>query len=314
MSSPPVPTIAPHRAAADRPRWSVMVPTHQCASYLGPCLESVLDQLGDAGFADDDVEIVVVDDCSDDAPEAVVRTIGGGRVRFVRNERNLGAIGNFNACLEAAAGEFVHLLHGDDLSTPGFYAAAARVFDDHRAVATFVARTTYIDEHGVAAETTRSERPGSGVWDDALAVLAVSNRVRPPAVAVRRSALEAVGGFRTDLPHAADWEMWARLAAHGPMWFEDRSLARYRRHSASDTAGRVLSGDNIAERLRCIDIIAGHVVAESRPRLVRRARAYSALFAARTALGLVRAGQVRGAANQARAAAGSLVAAARSAS
>ncbi len=144
----------------------------------------------------------------------------------------------------------------------------------------FVARTTYIDEHGVAAETTRSERVGSGRWHDALAVLAVSNRVRPPGVAVRHSALEAVGGFRTDLPHAADWEMWARLAALGPVWFEDRSLARYRRHSASDTAGRVLSGENITERLRCIDIVSESVDADRRASLARRARGYSALFAA----------------------------------
>jgi glycosyltransferase involved in cell wall biosynthesis len=309
MSSSPVPTIPPNGGEHGRPRWSVMIPTHQCAAYLGPCLESVLGQLGDTGFAADDVEIVVVDDCSDDAPEAVVDTIGGGRVRFARNQRNLGAIGNFNACLEAATGEFVHLLHGDDLSAPGFYAAASQVFDDQPGVATFVARTTYIDEHGVAAETTRSERTGSGIWDDALAVLAVSNRVRPPAVAVRRSVLEAVGGFRTDLPHAADWEMWARLAAHGPMWFEDRSLARYRRHSASDTAGRVLSGDNIAERLRCIDLIASHVAPDRRAPLIRRARAYSALFAARTALGLARSGHLGGAGRQLSGAARSLRAA-----
>ena len=104
MSSSPVPTIAPHGPTDGRPRWSVVIPTHQCASYLGPCLESVLGQLGDTGFAGDEVEIVVVDDCSDDAPEAVVDAVGGGRVRFVRNERNLGAIGNFNACLAAATG------------------------------------------------------------------------------------------------------------------------------------------------------------------------------------------------------------------
>jgi len=311
MSSPSVPTITPQDSSGGRPRWSVMVPTHQCASYLGPCLESVLDQLGDPGFAPDQVEIVVVDDCSDDDPEAVVDAVGGGRVRFVRNERNLGAIGNFNACLAAATGELVHLLHGDDLSAPGFYATASQVFDDHAEVATFVARTTYIDEHGAAAETTRSECTGSGIWHDALEVLAVSNRVRPPGVAVRRASLEEVGGFRSDLPHAADWEMWARLAAHGPVWFEDRSLARYRRHSASDTAGRVLSGDNIAERLRCIDLVAEHLIAERRAPLVRRARAYSALFAGRTALGLVRSGHLRGAANQTRLGLRSLAAAAR---
>jgi len=287
-----------------------MIPIHRCAPYLGPALTSVLDQLGDAGFGAHDVEIVVVDDCSDDDPESVVRAIAGDDVRFVRNERNLGAIGNFNACLAASRGELVHLLHGDDLSAPGFYATAGAMFDAEPDIATFVARTTYVDEHGIEAETTRSERPGSGPWTDALAVLAVSNRVRPPGVAVRRSLLEEVGGFRPDLPHAADWEMWARLAATAPVWFEDRSLARYRRHSASDTAGRVLSGENITERLHCIDLIAAHLEPEERRRLVRRARGYSAVFAGRTAVRLAGDRHLAGAARQLWAAGRSLGAAA----
>ena len=50
---------------------------------------------------------------------------------------------------------------------------------------------------------------------------------------------EAVGGFDTALSYGEDWEMWARLAAHGPVVFVDEVLARYRRHAASDTSARV---------------------------------------------------------------------------
>ena len=83
---------------------------------------------------------------------------------------------------------------------------------------------------------------GTGVWTDALDAFAVSNRVRAPGIVVRRAAYERVGGYRTDLPHAADWEMWTRLAAHGPIVFVDQVLACYRRHDTSDTSARVRPG------------------------------------------------------------------------
>ena len=37
------------------------------------------------------------------------------------------------------------------------------------------------------------------------------------SVLVRRNAYERVGGFDPTLVHAADWEMWTRLAAFGPV-------------------------------------------------------------------------------------------------
>jgi hypothetical protein len=108
---------------------------------------------------------------------------------------------------------------------------------------------------------------------------------------VRRAAYERVGGYRTDLPHVADWEMWTRLAAHGPIVFVDQVLAVYRRHDASDSSARIRTGANIRERVAAIGVVCGHVPPDRQASTRRRALAYSVVFASRTALKLARAGK-----------------------
>ncbi len=80
----------------ERPLWSVMIPTYNCANYLRETLASVLAQ----DLGPDFMQIMVVDDHSlKDDPEAVVRKIGNGRVEFYRQETNVGHVKNFQTCL-----------------------------------------------------------------------------------------------------------------------------------------------------------------------------------------------------------------------
>ena len=114
----PIPKIAPITQSDLRPFWSVMIPTYNCAEYLGQTLQSVLAQ----GLGPDLMHIEVVDDCSNkDDPEAVVNAVGRGRVEFHRKPKNAGAIANFNTCLERSRGRYVHILHGDDTVLNGYY-------------------------------------------------------------------------------------------------------------------------------------------------------------------------------------------------
>lgn len=262
----------------------MLIPVHNCADYLARALPEVIAQLADR----DDTEIIVVDDASTDDPADVVARLGRDRVRYERNERNLGAINTFNRCLELASGEFVHLLHGDDAVLPGFYPAMERALAGPDVVAA-VCRAVHVDADDVRTYTTRSYRKGTGIWADAAESLAVSNRVRAPGIVVRRAAYERVGGYRTDLPHAADWEMWTRLAAHGPIVFVDEVLACYRKHDASDTSARVRTGDNIRERIAAIRVVSRYVAPHRRGRTTRKALAFTIVYAGRTALSLIRA-------------------------
>ncbi len=264
------------------PRWSIVVPSYNCARYLPATLGGVIAQRP-ARLA----ELEVVDDRSTDDTTVVVKEYADAGVRLHVNDENQGPVGNFNACLRRASGELVHLLHADDEVRPGFYARMESAFG-HDGVVAAVCRAEYVDEAGAPLERTRAEQDQSGIWRNARDVLTVSNRVRPAAIVVRRDAYEALGGFRVDLPHAADWEMWTRLAYAGDIWFENAVLARHRVHSASDTAGRVASAANIAERAETIRLIAALYPGRHTQRLARQAMGYTVLFAGRTAIRLAR--------------------------
>jgi glycosyltransferase involved in cell wall biosynthesis len=271
-----------------------VIPVHNCADYLALALPEVVSQLGSR----DDTEIIVVDDASSDNPMQVVDRLGGGRVRYQPNPEHLGAVGTFNRCVALATGELVHLLHGDDAVLPGFYEAMEQAFAEPTVVAA-VCRVRDLDAHNTPLYITRSYRKGTGVWKNALDAFAVSNRVRAPGIVVRRAAYERVGGYRNDLPHAADWDMWTRLAAHGTIVFVDEVLAVYRRHDAADSWPRIRTGANVRERVSAIGVVSAYVAPNRRALTTRKALAYSVVFAARTALSLVKAGEWSAASRQA---------------
>ena len=98
------PIIPPVSENTSRPLWSVMIPTYNCANYLRETLASVLAQ----DLGSDVMQIMVIDDCSDDNPESVVEELGKGRVEFYRQPQNVGMTHNFQTSLEKSRGHLVH--------------------------------------------------------------------------------------------------------------------------------------------------------------------------------------------------------------
>lgn len=270
-----VPEVLALDPSTTRPTWSVMIPTYNCARYLEKTLESVL-----AALPSSEIEIVVVDDCSNaDDPEEVVARAGKGRVRFSRNERNLGATGTFNRCLSLARGRFVHILHGDDAVQPGFYTrveSALQAAPDAGACACNVAR---IDEEGRRIEL------GSPLTD-ALATsrsLFRRNTLTAPAVVVRRDVIERVGGFRPDLVHSADWDLWKRISLVSRIIVLDEPLLLYRVHKGQDTSRLVKTATNIRDAAHAIEVSRGYTDNPALLRALPTARLGIAMSAMKTA-------------------------------
>lgn len=253
--------------------------------------------MGQVGYRDD-VEVIVVDDGSSDDPKSVVARIGQGRIRFERNEQALGAVPNFNRCVELAHGELIHILHGDDLVLPGFYSAMDDAFERAPEVGGAFCRTQHIDGAGTPLATTRSYVRGGGVWHEAATQLASSNRIAAPSIVLRASTYEEVGKFNESLPHAADWDMWTRAAAGTGLYFADRVLAQYRVHQANDTSKRMVSGANMVERFNAMETILENYPLEQRPHLRRRGAAIAAVFASRMTIRQLKARNFKTAAVQ----------------
>jgi glycosyltransferase involved in cell wall biosynthesis len=244
ISDPNIPQIDPVPAGVDRPFWSVMIPTFNCANYLGQTLESVLAQ--DPG--PDLMQIEVIDNCSSkDDPESVVREVGKGRVHFHRHPHNLGMTANFNACLQRSRGRWVHVLHGDDYVLPGFYSTVGQVAERNLDVGLVSTRGFIVDETGELETISGRIRDMERLCRDPNEFL-YGNRLMFCATVVSRAVVERVGGFATNFTQVTDWELWVRCLAAQGVILVNQALVCYRQSSDNQTSNSTKNGQMIRER------------------------------------------------------------------
>jgi len=267
-----------------RPFWSVMIPTYNPrAEYLEETLLSVLKQ--DRGR--DQMQIEVVDDYSkDDTAFEVTHRIGAGRVTFHRESGNRGLANCWNQCIERARGDWVHILHQDDFVLPGFYDRMRKEGERSHAGAIFCRHVTANSKgHWIYISELHRESPG--LLDDWHAKITARQFIQCPAIAIRRSVYEQLGGFLPHLHYVPDWEMWQRIASQFPFCFEPSILACYRVHSDSATSRMRLDAADVREVREMIELtMTYHSPARGRV-LARKARlpwAEAAAFHARELL------------------------------
>jgi GT2 family glycosyltransferase len=240
-----------------RPLWSVMIPTYHCADYLREALSSVLAQ--DPG--PEIMQIEVIDDHSTrDDPAVVIEELGCGRVGFYRQQQNVGYIKNFETCLQRSNGKLIHILHGDDYVREGFYNKLGRAFELHPEIGAAFCRHILVNEEDRKQQLTWLEQHQSGILSNWLGRIVVEQRIQTPAIVVRREVYERLGGFDHRFSCAGeDWEMWIRIAAEYPVWFEVEPLAMYRMHTNS-LSGRSRSNGQYARDLsKTLDIVGSYL-------------------------------------------------------
>jgi GT2 family glycosyltransferase len=271
------PIISSVAATGGNPLWSVMIPTYNSSEYLAETLSSILVQ--DPGS--DQMQIEVVDDCSTQGnPEALVEEIGRGRVQFHRQPANVGHSRNFNTCLNRARGRLVHILHSDDRVVPGFYNSMGHAFEVDEEIGAAFCGVTVIDAEGNVRYDMPTLQTVAGRIDDAVRVMAVQQPVETPSIVVRRDVYEQLGGFDERLRFCGeDLEMWVRIAAHFPIWYEPDTLACYRTHTQSLSGTAVRTGQNIRDVRVAIDTFQSYLPAESAQEITAHAREEIALWA-----------------------------------
>jgi glycosyltransferase involved in cell wall biosynthesis len=252
-----------------------MIPTYNCAEYLQKTLSSVLEQ--DPG--PDVMQIEVVDDHStEDDPASVVEELGGSRVGFFRQAQNVGRDRNFESCLLRARGELVHLLHGDDWVLDGFYRRVSDGFSMSPRAGMAMTRHAYADAEGHWQSISPLERREAGILENWLPTIASGQRIATPSVVVRRAVYEHLGGFDRRLRTSEDWEMWVRIAANYPVWYDPEPLAVYRmQRPGALTDDASIEARLVEDMRRAVDVIAeylpNHMSPSDAGEALKRARA-----------------------------------------
>ncbi|MBW3631126.1 MAG: hypothetical protein KY464_17785 [Gemmatimonadetes bacterium] len=161
-------------------------------------------------------------------------------------------------------------------------------------------RSIIIDEHGDRQSFVSLEQRTPGILDRWIERIGVKNTIMFPSIVARRKSYEAVGGFHPELIHTSDWDMWKRLAVHGPVWYEPEALALYREHSGSDTSRLMSTGANVADGRRAIEIARFYLPEDLAAEISRRSRRHYAMNFVETARGMLASGHTAGALAQAR--------------
>jgi hypothetical protein len=213
-------------------RVDVIVPCYNYAKYLRECVTSVCTQRAV------DVRVLIIDDASpDNTPEvAAALTQEDRRVEYRRHAENQGHIATYNEGLEWASGDYLLLLSADDLLTPGALARASRLLDAHPEVGFTYGRAITTNNpvgHSPADVDDCRWRVLLGAEYLRLCCVEAANLVSTPTAVVRTEVQHAVGGYRKELPHTGDLEMWARIAAHRAVGVVDADQAFYRVHGAN---------------------------------------------------------------------------------
>lgn len=219
------------------------MPTYNRVRTLPRALASVLSQ----DFSD--LELLVVDDGSEDDTTQLLAGVADPRLRCLRWERNLGIGAARQEGVAQSRGELIAFLDSDDVWKPGKLAKVVSALDRHPEL-----DLVFSDHEDINYIRARSER-GFHLVSAGLRLLDVSPlgpdwwmvEARMPeafilrnfvgtcsVVALRRAVFAWVGGFRTDLRGAEDLEMWWRAAIMGAR-FAYTTEVLVERHKDSDS-------------------------------------------------------------------------------
>lgn len=109
----------------DRVRVTILMPVYNVGKYVKESIDSILAQTFSA------FRLLIIDDCSTDDTAAVVLSYTDSRIRYVRNEQNLGLAKNLNKGLGLIDTEFVARFDGDDIAVPTWLEENMQVMDSH---------------------------------------------------------------------------------------------------------------------------------------------------------------------------------------
>lgn len=213
------------------PRVSVIVPTFNCASFIGAALESVFTQ------SYRDFEVIVVDDGSTDDTVAALDA-WMGRITYV-HQVNQGPAAARNRAVSLSQGELIAYLDADDLWLPEKLFRQVAFLDDHPECGLVHGEVNVIDESGQPLHERYRQALGRVVLRGHCTTdLLKHSIIHMPTVIERRRQFDEAGGFDEGLRYAEDYLHWLAVSINGHAFgYIDEPLALYRWRASSLVRG-----------------------------------------------------------------------------
>jgi glycosyltransferase involved in cell wall biosynthesis len=183
---------------------AVLITYHNEGSLLRRCLLSLRAQTMPVD------EILIYDDASDDSPEPYL--VAGLPIRIIRGCQNIGPARGRNVLLHESRSALIHFHDADDAFSPTWREDVGRAFDRAPVDAVFT-EVGWVEQNGARRDSMVGLEAVKAGAD--LLTFAIRHRILTPTGTYQRSAVLAIGGYRSGLWQAEDWDFHIRLAARG---------------------------------------------------------------------------------------------------
>jgi glycosyltransferase involved in cell wall biosynthesis len=222
------------------PTVSFVVPCYKLGHLLSECIRSILSQTYPH------FEVLIMDDCSPDNTEEIAKSIRDPRVKYIRNEQNLGLLDNFNKGIGLSRGKYVWIISADDyLRRTYILGRYVKLMELNPNVGYTLCPGVTVkngQETGVEGCYGRRNRIVKGhVF---LKTLLEWNRVMAPSAMARRECYERIdvfprnvmwAGVRVDMSWVADWYSWCLFSLSFDVGYFAEPMVCYRIHDLAIT-------------------------------------------------------------------------------
>jgi len=235
-----------------KPQVSIIIPVYNYAHFLNRTLDSIFNQIYR------DYEVIVIDDGSDDDPFQVIKPYGG-QVRYFRQE-NQGVCAARNVGLEKAEGEFIQFLDADDYIVPDKLNAQVTLMKASPTYGIVHSGWWLVDENETIYDCVTP-------WEYApkldLKTWLLWKPVFPSSMLLRKSVVEAAGGFDPAFTQAEDVDLVLRMMLTGSeaIWLK-RPTAYYRQHpnnTVKNSLGQAKNMVRLLDKFYSLNNIPRHI-------------------------------------------------------
>jgi glycosyltransferase involved in cell wall biosynthesis len=184
------------------PKVSVIMPAFNTAPFIAEAVKSVLNQTIPS------LELLVVDDDSNDATPDILASFRDPRLKIIRQEK-AGVVTALNRGIAQAQSPLIARMDSDDVCLPQRLKWQLEFLQQHTEISLLGSFVATMDEDGnTLAPLVRCPLQHEEIWQNLGRKPGVMCH---PAVVFRREAAEDVGLYNPDFPHAQDVEFFARM-------------------------------------------------------------------------------------------------------
>ncbi len=203
----------------EHPLVSVICLCYNHEEYVAEAIHSVYQQTYP------NIELIVVDDCSEDNTVIhAVQNITENTV-FIRNTMNLGNCKSFNLGLKEAKGSYVIDLAADDVLLPTRIEEGIVAFQNNPDCGVHYCLDEAIDESGESISTQKTSfHPEGDIYEWLIQKYFIS----APTMMMKKSVLDELGGYDEHLFYE-DFDFWIRSSRNYKYCFTDKVLVQKRR-------------------------------------------------------------------------------------